>query len=54
MFYVGRLLQIVGLGLTGIGCLIGFDQATSEARLWWFGLVGLLVFMVGHWLIPKK
>ncbi len=54
MYYFGRFLQIVGLGLTGLGCLIAFDQTVNEASMWTFALVGLLVFYVGHAIIPKN
>ncbi|MCA9320437.1 MAG: hypothetical protein KDB53_06870 [Planctomycetes bacterium] len=54
MFYVGRLLQIVGLGLTGLGALIAFDQSTSESTMWTFAIIGLVLFYLGHWLIPKR
>ena len=54
MFYVGRLLQIIGLGLTGIACLIGFDSGTTEREMWTFDLGGLLLFLIGHVLIPKR
>lgn len=54
MFYVGRFLQIVGLGLTGIGCLIAFDKETTEGTFFAFGLAGLVVFFLGHAIIPKR
>lgn len=53
MFYLGRFLQVVGLGLAGIGCLIAFDQSTSEGTMWGFCLAGLVVFYLGHFIIPK-
>ena len=53
MYHVGRFLQIVGLGLTGIAILEGFGGAT-ERTIWTFGVGGLLVFYLGHWLIPKQ
>ena len=54
MYYFGRFLQIVGLGLTGLGCLIAFDQSVSEGTMWAFALVGILLFYVGHSMIPKS
>ena len=54
MFYLGRFLQIVGLGITGLGCLEGFNQGTSEATMWSFCLIGLVVFLVGHGIMPKR
>jgi len=54
MFYLGRFLQIVGLGLTLIACLIGFDQKTSEGTMWAFALPGVILFGIGHWIIPKR
>ncbi len=54
MFYVGRFLQMIGLGITGLGFLIAFDDTTSEGTFFAFGLVGLVVFFVGHTIIPKR
>ena len=54
MFYLGRFLQVVGFGLAGIGCIKGFDADTTERVMWTFCLAGLMVFYLGHWIIPKK
>lgn len=53
-YYVGRFLQIAGLGITGFGCLIAFNPETPERDFWMFALGGLALFTVGHWIIPKK
>ena len=53
MFYLGRFLQLVGLGIAGLGCLLAFDSRMSEGSMWMFCLVGLVVFYVGHFLMPK-
>ncbi len=54
MYQIGRFLQLVGLGLTGLGCLIAFDQSTSEGTMWAFALLGLAIFVLGHWITPKQ
>ena len=54
MFYLGRFLQVVGFGLAGIGCIKGFDADTTERVMWTFCGAGLMVFYLGHWIIPKK
>jgi hypothetical protein len=54
VYYVGRFLQVVGLGIGLLGCILGFDSATSERTMWTFCLVGVVVFAVGHYLIPKR
>lgn len=54
MFYLGRFLQLVGLGLTGLGCLIAFNQEVSERVMWTFALIGGAIFYVGHLITPKK
>lgn len=54
MYYFGRFLQVVGLGVTGLGFLIAFDQSVSERTMWAFALSGLAIFYLGHLLIPKR
>ncbi len=54
MYQIGRFLQLVGLGLTGLGCLIAFDQSTSESTMWVFALLGLGIFALGHFITPKN
>ena len=54
MYQIGRFLQLVGLGLTGLGCLIAFDQSTSERTMWAYALIGLIIFVIGHLITPKE
>ncbi|MFT7616910.1 MAG: hypothetical protein ACI97A_000540 [Planctomycetota bacterium] len=54
MYMIGRFLQIVGLGVTGLGCLIAFDQSTSEGTMWAFAIFGLVIFGVGRLISPKE
>ena len=54
MYYIGRFLQLVGLGVTGIGIVEAFDPATPERVFWMFALSGLVVFYAGHAMMPKK
>ena len=53
MYYVGRFLQVVGLGLTGIAFIEAFG-GTTERTMWTFCLAGVFVFGIGHWITPKK
>ena len=54
MYFIGRFLQLVGLGVTGLGCLVAFDQSTSERTMWAFAIMGLVIFGIGHWITPKQ
>lgn len=54
MYFVGRFLQLVGLGIAGFGCIIAFDSRTTERTMWTLCLVGAAIFFSGHRLMPKK
>lgn len=54
MFWIGRFLQLAGLVVSGVGCLIAFDQGTPERTFWAYALVGLVLFWIGHLVIPKR
>ena len=54
MFHVGRFLQLVGLGIAGIGCLIAFDSTVSEGTFFTFCLVGVVIFVAGHLILTRR
>ena len=53
MYQIGRFLQLVGLGLTGIAFLEAF-RGLPERTMWTFCIAGVLVFYAGHKMMPKK
>ena len=50
-FWIGRFLQIAGLTISGVGCVIAFKSDTSEAQFIVLGFGGLAVFWLGGWWI---
>jgi hypothetical protein len=54
LYYLGRTLQIIGLVVTGLGCIIAFDERTSERTMWTYCLAGVLAFAAGHFVMPRK
>ena len=54
VFYLGRFLQLVGLGIAGLGCLLAFDSDMSERTMWMFCIIGVVAFYAGHFLMPKE
>ena len=46
-WWVGRALQVAGLAVSGIGCVLAFSSITTEGQFILFGFGGFAIFWIG-------
>ena len=53
MHAIGKVLQVAGLVVTGLGAVSGFDPDVLERTLWTLWGGGALIFIIGTALVRR-
>jgi hypothetical protein len=46
-WWIGRALQVAGLGISGVGCVLAFWKDTTEGQFIVLGFGGFAIFWIG-------